>query len=65
LRAFCRDAEVTPTHPCRLEQRVSENSAIHEDLYVCDPSASAVSFTGLHIASQEASGAGAWAVPRV
>jgi len=39
LRAFCGDAEVTPIHPLRLEQRVSESDAIHEGLYVFDPGA--------------------------
>jgi len=39
LRAFCGDAEVTPIHPFRLEQRVSESDAIHEGLYVFDPGA--------------------------
>src|SRR5213083_277534 len=28
LRAFCGDAEVTPIHPLKLEQRVSETDAI-------------------------------------
>jgi hypothetical protein len=39
LRAFCGDTEVTPIHPFRLEQRVSENDAIYEGLYVFDPGA--------------------------
>jgi S1-C subfamily serine protease len=39
LRAFCGDAEVTPIHPFKLEQRVSESAAIHEGLYVFDPAA--------------------------
>jgi hypothetical protein len=39
LRAICGDAEVTPIHPLRLEQRVSESDAIHEGLYVFDPGA--------------------------
>src|SRR6266487_1507543 len=39
LRAFCGAAEVTPIHPFKLEQRVSESDAIHEGLYVFDPSA--------------------------
>jgi S1-C subfamily serine protease len=39
LRAFCGDAEVTPIHPFKLEQRVSESDAIHEGLYVFDPGA--------------------------
>jgi len=39
LRAFCGDAEVTPIHPFRLEQRVSETEAIYEGLYVFDPAA--------------------------
>jgi Trypsin-like peptidase domain len=39
LRAFCGDAEVTPVHPFKLEQRVSESEAIYEGLYVFDPGA--------------------------
>ena len=39
LQAFCGDAEVTPIHPFKLEQRVSESNAIYEGLYVFDPGA--------------------------
>jgi S1-C subfamily serine protease len=39
MRAFCGDAEVTPIHPFRLEQRISESDAIYEGLYVFDPGA--------------------------
>jgi S1-C subfamily serine protease len=39
MRAFCGDAEVTPIHPFRLEQRVSERDAIDEGLYVFDHAA--------------------------
>jgi hypothetical protein len=39
LRAFCGDAEVTPIHPFKLEQRVSESDAIYEGFYVFDPNA--------------------------
>jgi hypothetical protein len=39
LRAFCGDAEVTPIHPFRLEQRIAESEAIYEGLYVFDPGA--------------------------
>jgi hypothetical protein len=39
LRAFCGEAEVTPIHPFRLEQRISEADAIYEGLYVFDPTA--------------------------
>ncbi len=39
LRAFCGDVEVTPIHPFKLEQRVSETDAIFEGLYVFDPGA--------------------------
>jgi hypothetical protein len=39
LRAFCGDAEVTPIHPFKLEQRVSESEAIYEGLYAFDPGA--------------------------
>jgi S1-C subfamily serine protease len=39
LRAFCGDVEVTAIHPFKLEQRVSEDEAIYEGLYVFDPGA--------------------------
>ena len=39
MRAFCGDAEVTPIHPFKLEQRVSESDMIDEGLYVFDPGA--------------------------
>jgi hypothetical protein len=39
MRAFCGDAEVTPIHPFKLEQRVSESDTIEEGLYVFDPGA--------------------------
>jgi hypothetical protein len=43
LRAFCGDAEVTPIHPFKIEQRMSESDAIYEGLYVFDPGALAPS----------------------
>jgi S1-C subfamily serine protease len=39
MRVFCGDAEVTPIHRFKLEQRVSESDAIYEGLYVLDPGA--------------------------
>lgn len=39
LQAFCGDAEVTPIHPFKLVQRVSESDAVYEGLYVFDPAA--------------------------
>jgi S1-C subfamily serine protease len=39
LRAFCGDVEVTPIHPFKMEQRISESDAIREGLYVFDPGA--------------------------
>ena len=39
MRVFCGDAEVTPIHPFKLEQRISESDAINEGLYVLDPGA--------------------------
>ena len=39
MRAFCGDAEVTPIHPFKVEQRVSESDVIYEGLYVFDPGA--------------------------
>jgi S1-C subfamily serine protease len=39
LRATCGDIGVTPIHPFRLEQRVSDTDAIYEGLYVFDPGA--------------------------
>lgn len=38
LSAFCGDAEVTPIHPLKLEQRVAETT-FYEGLYVFDPGA--------------------------
>jgi S1-C subfamily serine protease len=43
MRAFCGDAEVTPIHPFKLEQRVSDTEAVSEGLYVFDPGALAPS----------------------
>jgi S1-C subfamily serine protease len=39
MRAFCGDAEITPIHPFKLEQRISDSEAINEGLYVFDPGA--------------------------
>jgi S1-C subfamily serine protease len=39
MRVFCGDAEVTPIHPFKLDQRVSEKDAIYAGLYVFDPGA--------------------------
>ena len=39
LRLYCGAAEVTPIHPFKIEQRVSENDAVYEGLYVFDPQA--------------------------
>ena len=39
MRVFCGDAEVTPIHPFKLEQRVGVTEAIYEGLYVFDPGA--------------------------
>jgi S1-C subfamily serine protease len=39
LRAYCGDVEVTPIHPFKIEQRLSESEAIYEGLYVFDPGA--------------------------
>ena len=39
MRAYCGDSEVTPIHPFKIEQRVSETDSIEEGLYVFDPSA--------------------------
>jgi S1-C subfamily serine protease len=39
MRVFCGDAEVTPIHPFKLEQRVSESDAIYEGLYAFEPDA--------------------------
>jgi hypothetical protein len=38
MRAFCGEAEVTPIHPFRLEQKVGDTT-IYEGLYVFDPGA--------------------------
>ena len=39
MRVFCGDAEVTPIHPFKLEQRIARTDAIYEGLYVLDPGA--------------------------
>jgi hypothetical protein len=39
MRAFCGASEVTPIHAFTLEQRISEDAAIREGLYVFDPGA--------------------------
>jgi hypothetical protein len=39
MQVFCGDAEVTPIHPFKLEQRVSETVAINEGLYVFEEDA--------------------------
>ena len=39
MRAFCGDVEVTPIHPLKIEQRISETDTIYEGLYVFDPGA--------------------------
>jgi S1-C subfamily serine protease len=39
MRTYCGDSEVTPIHPFKVEQRVSERDAIYEGLYVFDPGA--------------------------
>jgi len=39
LRVFCGEAEVTPIHPFKLEQRLSATDTIFEGLYVFDPDA--------------------------
>lgn len=39
MQAFCGEVEVTPIHPFRIEQRLSETDGIFEGLYVFDPDA--------------------------
>jgi len=39
MRAFCGEAEVTPIHPFKIEQRISDNEGIYEGLYVFEPEA--------------------------
>ena len=39
MRLFCGDTEVTPIHPFKIEQRIGENDAVYEGLYVFDPAA--------------------------
>jgi len=43
MRAYCGDSEVTPIHPFKIEQRVSDTDTIEEGLYVFDPGALAPS----------------------
>jgi hypothetical protein len=37
LRAFCGESEITPIHPFRIEQHVSETDTVFEGLYIFDP----------------------------
>lgn len=39
MQLFCGDAEVTPIHPLKIEQRVGAGDAMYEGLYVFDPAA--------------------------
>ena len=39
MRAFCGEAEVTPIHPFKIEQRVTESDVIYEGLSVFNPGA--------------------------
>ena len=39
MRLACGTAEVTPIHPFKIEQRVGQNDAVYEGLYVFDPAA--------------------------
>ena len=39
MRVSCGEAEVTPIHPFKIEQRLDAGSAIYEGLYVFDPAA--------------------------
>jgi hypothetical protein len=50
MTAFCGDVEVTPIHPFKLEQRVSETDVVYEGLYAFEanalgPQCSAVKLT--------------------
>jgi len=39
MQAFCGAVDMTPIHPFKLEQRVSDSDAIYEGLYVFEPGA--------------------------
>jgi hypothetical protein len=39
MRALCGETEITPIHPFKLEQRISDSTAVYEGLYVFDPGA--------------------------
>jgi S1-C subfamily serine protease len=39
LRAYCGEREVTPIHPFKLVQRISDDDAMFEGLYAFDPGA--------------------------
>ena len=39
MRVSCGDTEVTPIHPFKIQQRVSDTDAINEGFYVFDPGA--------------------------
>jgi S1-C subfamily serine protease len=39
MRLYCGDAEVTPIHPFKIEQRLDGSNVMYEGLYVFDPAA--------------------------
>jgi hypothetical protein len=43
MQAFCGETEVTPIHPFKIEQRVTDTETIDEGFYVFDPGALAPS----------------------
>jgi hypothetical protein len=50
MRAFCGSTEVTPIHPFRIEQPVSDTDAIFEGLYAFDPGALGPHCAGVRLA---------------
>ena len=39
MRIFCGDAEVTPIHPFKIENRIGRGDAVYEGFYIVDPAA--------------------------
>jgi len=39
MQIFCGDAEVTPIHPFKIENRIGNAEAVHEGFYIVDPAA--------------------------
>ena len=49
MRVLCGDAEITPIHPFKIEQHVSDSETVYEGLYVFDPGAFAPSCSSVKL----------------